>query len=177
VISRRPLLFQRLNLIVARRLREIHHLVIILRDRDDIEVNGREPGSLSRSTVTGESREDAGFSFSVPIVTGDRLDEAAFSPSFPVPSSSTDCRLDDFVPLMPESCTRTNCEFGASMEDGGCKGRSNTTLGIKFLKKRQHEDDKGALSPLAHLKRPTVTCVMEYLHPRMRMSQRPHWHE
>jgi hypothetical protein len=100
-----------------------------------------KPGSLSRSTVTGESREEAGFSFSVPVLTGDRLDEAAFSPSFPVPSSSTDCRLDDFGTLMPESCTRTNCEFGASMEDEGCNGRSNTTLGIKFLKKRQHEDD------------------------------------
>lgn len=131
-----------------------------------------KPGSLSRRTVTGESLDEAGFSFSVPVVTGDRLDEAAFSPSFPVPSSSTDCCLDDFVPLMPKSCTRTNCEFGASMEDGGCNGRSKTTLGIKFLKKKQHEDDIGALSLFAHLKRPTVTCVIEYLQPRMRMSRR-----
>ena len=35
---------------------------------------------------------------------------------------------------MPNSCTRTNCEFGKSMADGGCGERCNTSLGMKFLK-------------------------------------------
>jgi hypothetical protein len=98
------------------------------------------PGSLFRSTV----------------VTGDSLEEPALSFSLPVPSSSEDCRLDD-LELMPDSCTRTNCEFGASMVDGGCSGRSNTTLGMKFLRIKEVGQRVHTLCLLAHLKRPTVT--------------------
>jgi hypothetical protein len=52
-------------------------------------------------------------------------------PSF---SSSVVFDFEPEGPLMPDSCTRTNCVFGASNDEGACAGRSNTTLGMKLLR-------------------------------------------
>ena len=54
--------------------------------------------------------------------------------TFPDLPSSVVFDFEPEGPLMPNSCTRTNCEFGASSEDDVCAGRSNTTLGMKLLR-------------------------------------------